>query len=123
MQKSVSGRDRPAPDRTGARNALLMRMTSISLVVLVPFALLTVLSLAGRDQATVQLALGRPWVAGAVALLVLIGVWHMWLGMREIIEDYLRAGSLRVTLALNTIFSLLVAAACLYAVARLALGI
>jgi len=88
----------------------------------VPYALYTILRLAGHDLASVHHALTQPWIALPLLALILTGTAHMWLGMHEILEDYIHKPLLGVTLILNTVFCLAVALAASAAVVTLWLG-
>ncbi len=124
MQKSVSDRTpRTPPNRAGARTFWRQRTTAMMLVVLVPYALYTLLRIAGRDLDFVRHSLAQPWIALPLLALVLTGTFHMWIGMREILEDYIRKPLLNVTLTLNTLFCLAVALAAGGAVLRLWFGV
>ena len=51
--------------------------------------------------------------------MIAAAAWHMCLGMREILEDYVRKGTLRALLALNRLFGLAVALAAGAAILKL----
>ena len=107
MQKAIADPNRRTPpDRTGARAFRQSRLTALALILLVPYALWVFASLAGREFATVKLVLAQPFNALALLALVVIGVWHMWLGMREILEDYVRKPMLTTLLLANSVFCL-----------------
>ena len=72
--------------------------------------------------ATVQLALARPFNAIALALFSIALFWHAKLGIQVVIEDYVHARALEVTLQLVVTFACAFGAlASLYAIARIAL--
>ena len=120
MQKAVNEPNRrKPPDRAGARAFWQSRATAIALLVLVPYAVFVLLSVAGKDTAFVHHALTLPWVALPLLALILAGVWHMRLGMTEILEDYIRKPALHPALLVNTLFSLAIALAAGGAVLRL----
>ena len=120
MQKAVEAHERRRPpNRAGARAFWQSRATAIALLVLVPYAMVMLVRIAGRDVASVHHALTQLWVALPLLALILVGVWHMWLGMREILEDYVRKPGLAAVLLLNTLFSLAVALAAGGAVLKL----
>ena len=123
MQKAISDPNRRTPpNRVGARAFRWARLTSLALIVLVPYALLVLLRVAGRDFAFVQHSLSRPWIALPLLALVAVGVWHMWLGMREILEDYARGTTLGTLLLANTLFCLAIVLAAGGGVLKLWLG-
>lgn len=109
--------------RSGTDQFWYQRLTSLALLPLAVFAVAVLVWLAGREQAEVVETLGRPWVALPLLFLLVIGAWHMKLGMQEVIEDYFHQPVLKLLVTLANIgFSLLIAAVSAYAVARLAFG-
>jgi len=123
MQKAVADPNRRTPpDRAGARAFRNSRLTALALIVLVPYALWLLVSLAGRDLSLVRGTLAQPVNASALLALVVVGVFHMWLGMREILEDYVRKPGLGVWLMANTLFCLAMVAAAGGALLKLWLG-
>lgn len=123
MQRPTQSHPRPRPDRQGARNFRHQRTTAVLLAVLVPLAVFFVANLAGKGHDEVKAALASPLVALPLAALVLAGTYHMWIGMHEIIEDYIHgAGSNRTLRMLNSAYALGMAVICLLAVAKLTLG-
>jgi succinate dehydrogenase / fumarate reductase, membrane anchor subunit len=109
--------------RDGTAQFWQIRITAIGALLLTPIILAVLLSTIGADHATVKRIIGHPAIA--VVLLLMLGatLQHMRLGMREIIEDYVHSeGSKLVLLMLNTFFTVLVGAACAFAVLKLSLG-
>jgi succinate dehydrogenase / fumarate reductase, membrane anchor subunit len=106
--------------KSGTHEAWHMRLTSLALVPLTIAFVWIVLSLVGKDYNTVVKALGSPAIAILMLLFLLTSVYHMMLGMRTIIEDYVHGKHAKsLSLMGNTFFSICVGLACVYAVLRL----
>ena len=109
--------------REGTGNFWRMRVTSIALVPLSMFVVGWVLSMRGAGLAEVRASLASPLIALAMALFLIISLDHMRLGMKEIIEDYVHEeGSRLALLILNTFFCVLIGAASIFALLKLAFG-
>jgi succinate dehydrogenase / fumarate reductase membrane anchor subunit len=109
--------------REGTGNFWRIRVTSIALIPLSMFVVGWVLSLRGAGLAEVQASVANPLIALAVALFLIISLDHMRLGMKEIIEDYVHdEGSRLMLLILNSFFCVLIGAASIFALLKLAFG-
>ena len=101
-----------------------IRVTSVLLAFLTIHAVALAVGLIGADYAAARLALAQPINAIPLLLLILVGVYHMWLGMQVIIEDYVHSEGPKVLwLMLNWIFSAVVGLTCVFAVLKLSFGI
>jgi succinate dehydrogenase / fumarate reductase, membrane anchor subunit len=109
--------------KEGVQHWWLQRLTSIALVPLTIWFLVSLLALPAFDQATVRIWLSQGWTALLLCLLVLVASWHSQLGVRVVIEDYVHAaGGRTLLLVLVTFLHVFIAAAGLFAVLRVALG-
>jgi succinate dehydrogenase / fumarate reductase membrane anchor subunit len=88
--------------KDGVGQFIVQRVTAAALVLLVLWGAWSALMLArgGYDDAAGWLR--SPLNAGLAVLLAVAGFWHMQLGMRVVIEDYIqRAGTKAALLVLN----------------------
>ena len=105
--------------RSGVRDSWLMKVTSVALVPLTIGFVWLVLSLLSKDYNGVRAELGHPFPALLMMLFVLVGVYHMQLGMQSIIVDYIHGRAREWTLMANLFFAAALAIACVYAVLRI----
>ena len=64
------------------------RLTAVADVPLTIAFIVIVVSLLGRNHAAVVQILGSPLVAIIMLLFIVTSIYHMWIGMQVIIEDY-----------------------------------
>jgi succinate dehydrogenase / fumarate reductase membrane anchor subunit len=106
--------------RSGTRQMWHMRVTSIVLVPLTIAFVWLLLLLVGQDYNGARALLGSPFVAILLLVYVLVGIYHMQLGMQAIIEDYIHSEWGKVILLIgNLSFAFCVGVACIYAVLKL----
>ena len=100
------------------------RLTSVAGIPLTIAAVVIIMSLLGRNHAAVVQILGSTFVAIVMLLFILTSVYHMWLGMQVIVEDYVHDELLKyVTLMGNTFFSFAVGLAAVFAILKLSFGL
>ena len=107
------------PAHSGTHDAALMRLTSAGLIALTIAFVWLVLSLLSKDYNGVRLSLARPLPAIAMTLFVIVGIWHMQIGMRSIILDYIHGHTKDWALMANAGFAATLALTCVYAVMRI----
>ena len=100
------------------------RVTSAAGVLLTIALVVIVISLLGRSHAAVVQILGSPIVAVIMLLFILNSAYHMWIGMQEIILDYVHEDKLKLlSLMANTFFVSAVALASCFAILKLSFGV
>ena len=110
--------------RDGTRDFWHMRVTSVALVPLSIAFVLIVVSLLGRNHAAVVQILGSPLIAMLMLLFIGTNAYHMWLGMQDIIVDYVHDEFWKVvSLMANTFFCMVTSLACAYAIFKLSFGV
>ena len=72
----------------GTRHFWHQRLTSVANVPLTIAVIVIIMGLLGRNHAAVVQILGSTLVAITMLLFIVTSVYHMWLGMQVIIEDY-----------------------------------
>jgi len=109
--------------KEGVHHWWMQRLTSVALVPLSVWFVVSLLSLPSLDHATVSAWIGQLWTAVFLILLVLTGAWHSQLGVRVVVEDYVHeSGARTLVLTLVTFFHVVVAVAGVLAILKVALG-
>jgi succinate dehydrogenase / fumarate reductase membrane anchor subunit len=109
---------------TGTGHFWHQRITSVAGVPLTIAAVIIVVALLGRSHAAVVQILGSPLVAVIMLLFILNSVYHMWIGMQEIIVDYVHEdGPKFVSIMANIFFSFAIGLACAFAILKLSFGV
>ena len=108
----------------GTQSFWHQRITSVAGVPLTIAFIAIVIALLGSNRAATVQVLGSPLVAIVVILFVASIAYHMWIGMQEIIVDYVH-GSVAKYLALfgNMFFCSVVGLAAIYAVLKMSFGV
>ena len=108
--------------KEGVHHWWLQRLTSIALVPLTVWFVVSLLSLPSYEHETVITWMAQSWTALFLVLFILIAAWHSHLGVRVVVEDYVHGGSKTLTLVVITFIHAVVAAAGIFAVLKVAFG-
>ena len=112
------------PARSGTQDFWHQRVTSVAGIPLTIALIVIVVSLLGRSHAAAVQILGSPIVAIIQLLFILNSAYHMWIGMQEIILDYLHADKFKfLSLMANTFFVIAVGLASAFAILKLSFGV
>jgi len=109
--------------RSGVHHWWVQRLTAVALVPLSVWFAVSLLALPALDHATVAAWMGQSSTALLLILLVLVAAWHSRLGLEVVVEDYVPGpGARTVTLVVVKFLHVLLAAAGVLAVLKVALG-
>lgn len=81
--------------KTGAHDWWLQRVTAVALVPLLVWLVASLLAHAHDDHQALAQWLGNPAVAVTMAVLLVALFWHMKLGLRVVVEDYVHADRIK----------------------------
>ena len=99
------------------------RMTSLASLLLLVWFLVSLFRLPRLDHATVTEWLSLPLAAVPMLLLIVATFWHLMLGLRVIVEDYVHdEGNKMGTLVVINFASIIAAAFAIFAVLKIAFG-
>jgi succinate dehydrogenase / fumarate reductase membrane anchor subunit len=106
--------------RAGTRDLWEIRFTSFALLPLTVGFVVIVAMLARSDLAEARALLGSPIPAMTMIVFVLASIWHMAVGLRSVIVDYIRHQHMReLALMANLCFSTGIGFVCTYSLLRL----
>jgi succinate dehydrogenase / fumarate reductase membrane anchor subunit len=109
----------------GTDHFIAQRVSSVALAALAPwFTVSAALSMRDGAHLSVIDFLSQPVNAVGVILLVLVGLYHMSLGMQEVIVDYVLKSSTKMALLLlNAFIPFLLAIGAVFAVLSVNFGV
>jgi succinate dehydrogenase / fumarate reductase, membrane anchor subunit len=111
------------PAKHGTGHFIAERVTSIALLLLLPWFLFSVAISVNGDFDSAFRWVAHPVNAGGLLLFLVISIYHMRLGVQVVIEDYISAASSRgLLLAVNTLICLAAALAGAWAIYQISFG-
>lgn len=109
--------------KEGADHFWMQRVTAVANLFLGLYLVWLIATLAGADHAAVKATLASPVNAIPLILLIVSASIHGRLGMQVIVEDYVTGEAAKIVCLLaNNFFSILVAAASVWAILKLSFG-
>ncbi len=109
--------------REGAAHWWAQRMTALALVPLTVWFAVSVCRLAGAEHGAFTAWIASPFNAIAMLLFVIAGFHHAALGLQVVLEDYISGEGRRIAaIAVVKGASWALAAACIFATVKIALG-
>lgn len=109
--------------KSGAEHFWRQRLTAVANIPLMILFVVIVVANVGGDHASVSAVIGSPLVAILFLLMICSAIYHMYLGMQTIIEDYVHSEPFKITAILgNTFFSVVIGLAGVFAILKLSFG-
>lgn len=109
---------------SGTKHFWHQRLTAVAAIPLTIGFVVIMMSLMGRNHAAAVQILGSPLVSIVMMLFVLTTIYHMWLGMQVVVEDYVHNELTKIALIMcNTFFCVAVGFVCAYALLKLNFGV
>jgi succinate dehydrogenase / fumarate reductase membrane anchor subunit len=97
------------------------RVTAVALIPLSLWFLYVMLGLSGTSEVTALQFLAHPWNAILMGAFVLFSLWHAYLGLQVVIDDYVHTAGMKIFLMLVIRFSVIaIAAISIFAIVRIA---
>jgi succinate dehydrogenase / fumarate reductase, membrane anchor subunit len=108
--------------KDGVHHWWVQRLTSVALIPLSVWFVISLLTLPSFDHGTVHTWVAQSWTSLLLVLFIAVSVWHSKLGVQVVIEDYVHGGLKTVSIIFSTFAHTLVAAAAIFAVLKVAFG-
>jgi succinate dehydrogenase membrane anchor subunit len=107
--------------KEGVHHWWVQRVSSVALIPLTVWMVVSLLALPSFDYATVVAWISHGWTALLLSLFIAVAARHSQLGVQVIIEDYVHGGK-TLLLILSSFAHALVAAASIFATLRITFG-
>ena len=110
--------------KSGTEHFWHQRLTALANVPLTVGFIVLLIALLGRNHAATVQILGSPLIAILMILFIATIAYHMWIGMQEIIIDYVHGpGAKYLALFGNMFFCAVTGLASIYAILKLSFGV
>lgn len=107
--------------KSGVHHFWAMKMSSVALLILIPFFVFTTGSMLGAPHEEVVAYFARPFPAIIAALTIIVGFKHFRDGCQVLLEDYVHGTAQKVSIILMTCLCYGAMATGLFAIAKIAL--
>ena len=109
--------------KSGAEHFWRQRLTAIANIPLMILFVCVLVANLGSDHAATAASIGSPLTAVLFLLIICSAVYHMYLGMQIIIEDYVHGDVTKYACIIgNTFFSIAIGVAGVFAILKLSFG-
>jgi succinate dehydrogenase / fumarate reductase, membrane anchor subunit len=107
---------------SGVHHWWIQRITSVALIPLSVWFLVSMVALPSHDYTTVVTWLAQKWTAVLLSIFIAVAAWHSQLGVQIVLEDYVRGRAMTFSLTLSRLAHTFVAVVAILAVLRMAFG-
>jgi len=99
------------------------RLTAVALIPLSLWFAYAMLGLAGTNEVTALQFLAHPWNAMLMGAFVCFSLWHAYLGLQVVVDDYIHTAGSKIFLLILIRLSIIAAGATsLFAIVRIAVS-
>ena len=108
--------------KSGTHHWWMQRITAVALVPLTIWFMASVVQMTNADYFTVRAWLSSPITASLMLLFIVMGLYHLRLGLQTVVEDYVHSEAMKVVLMLAILFGCsVIALVSVFAVLKIAL--
>ena len=106
--------------KTGTIEHVVKQFSGFVVALLTPYLMVVLITLAGRPYDEVVSTLKSLWVSPPLAAFVIVSIYHMRIGMKVIIEDYVHSEHLKAgALVANWCFCCGMMLLCMFAILKI----
>ncbi len=102
--------------KKGTSTFVIQRATAVLLIPLAIWFLINIVAHIGADYSSARAWLEQPFNGSLLGAFIVIGAWHMRIGMMEIIADYIHSSIKSTLLLINWLVALSVIAAAAWSI-------
>lgn len=108
--------------RSGTHHWWMQKIAAVALVPLTIWFVASVVQMTHADYFTVKAWLSSPIPATMLMVYIVIGIFHLRLGLTEIVEDYIHGGGMKVFFQFAILFGCtIITVASIFSVLKIAL--
>lgn len=108
--------------KSGTHHWWMQKIAAVALIPLTIWFVASIVQMTSADYFTVRAWLASPISAILMLLYIVIGLYHLRLGLVEVVEDYIHAAGMKVFLQFSILFGCtVIAVASIFSVLKIAL--
>ncbi|MBL4802795.1 MAG: succinate dehydrogenase, hydrophobic membrane anchor protein [Emcibacter sp.] len=108
--------------KSGTHHWWMQKIAAVALVPLTIWFVASIVQLTQADYFTVKAWMSSPVSAIAMLMYIVIGIYHLRLGLQAIVEDYIHAEGMKVFLQFSILFGCtIIMVASIFSVLKIAL--